>query len=75
MLFGMSRCATKRTSGLSMPMPKAMVATITMPSSRMKRLWCSPRVSCVHARVVGQRVDARVRQERGGLVHDLRVKQ
>jgi hypothetical protein len=28
---------TKRTSGLSMPMPKAMVATITKPSSRKKR--------------------------------------
>ncbi|MDB5818930.1 MAG: recQ, partial [Rhizobacter sp.] len=34
---GLVMCATKRTSGLSMPMPKAMVATITMPSSRRKR--------------------------------------
>ena len=32
-LFGRSRWATKRTSGLSMPMPNAMVATITTPSS------------------------------------------
>ena len=41
MLFGRSRWATKRTSGLSMPMPKAMVATITTPSSRWKRAWCA----------------------------------
>ncbi len=31
--------ATKRTSGLSIPMPNAMVATMTMPSSLMKRSW------------------------------------
>ena len=35
--------ATKRTSGLSMPMPKAMVATTMTPSSRRKR-------DCVAAR-------------------------
>ncbi|CFN72908.1 Uncharacterised protein [Bordetella pertussis] len=38
-------CATKRTSGLSMPMPKAMVATMTMPSSRRKRAWLAARTA------------------------------
>ena len=33
------------TSGLSMPMPKAMVATITMPASVMKRFWLASRAS------------------------------
>jgi hypothetical protein len=45
MFFGRSRCATKRTSGLSMPMPNAMVATITSPSSRRKRSWWRLRTS------------------------------
>ena len=35
------------TSGLSMPMPKAMVATITMPASVMKRFWFASRASLV----------------------------
>ena len=33
------------TSGLSMPMPKAMVATITTPASVMKRFWLASRAS------------------------------
>ena len=41
----MSRCATNRTSGLSIPMPKAMVATITRPSSRRNRAWFSARTA------------------------------
>src|SRR3981189_391417 len=41
MVFGRSRCATKRASGLSMPMPNAIVATITTPYSLMKRSWCA----------------------------------
>src|SRR5260221_14463239 len=45
MVFGRSRCATKRTSGLSMPMPNAIVATITTPSSLMKRSWCAARAA------------------------------
>ena len=36
-LSGMSRCATKRTSGRSMPMPNAMVATTTTGSPERKR--------------------------------------
>src|SRR5258708_7828340 len=35
----MSAWTTKRTSGLLMPMPKAMVATITTPSSPRKASW------------------------------------
>jgi hypothetical protein len=50
MFLGMSTWATKRTSGLSMPMPNAMVATITMPSSRRKRSWFAWRTSCVQPR-------------------------
>ena len=34
---------TKRTLGLSIPIPKAVVATITSISSSMKRSWSSPR--------------------------------
>ena len=45
MLFGKSMWATKRTSGLSMPMPNAIVATTMTPSSTRKRRWCSVRVS------------------------------
>ena len=37
--------ATKRTSGLSMPMPKAIVATMTTPSSLRKRSWLAARTS------------------------------
>ncbi len=43
MLLGRSKCATKRTSGLSIPMPNAIVATITMPSSLWKRDWLRAR--------------------------------
>ena len=35
----MPRWATKRTSGLSMPIPNAVVATTTRTSSAMKRSW------------------------------------
>ncbi len=45
MFFGRSRWATKRTSGLSMPMPNAIVATMTMPSSRTNRFWWRWRTS------------------------------
>ncbi|CPU66596.1 Uncharacterised protein [Mycobacteroides abscessus] len=41
--MGRSRCATNRTSGLSMPMPKAIVATMTRPSSRRNRDWFAAR--------------------------------
>ena len=41
MLFGRSRCATNRTSGLSMPMPNAIVATMISESSTRNRRWCS----------------------------------
>ena len=37
-------CATKRTSGLSMPMPNAIVATTTTPSSRRNRAWFAARM-------------------------------
>ena len=33
-----------RTSGLSMPMPNAIVATMIRPSSRRKRAWFAARV-------------------------------
>ena len=45
-LLGRSRWATKRTLGLSMPMPKAMVATMIKPSSL--------RLLVVGAQFVGQ---------------------
>ena len=74
MLFGRSRCATKRTSGLSMPMPNAMVATITTPSSLMKRSWLRARRLGVEAGVIGQRRDAGLGQ-RGRGVLDLGARQ
>ena len=43
---GMSAWTTKRTSGLLMPMPKAMVAQTTTPSSCRKMSWLRLRVSC-----------------------------
>ena len=67
----MSRWATKRTSGLSMPMPKAMVATITMPSSRRKRSWWLLAHRGVQAGVVGQGVDALLAQRLRHLLHAL----
>ena len=43
--LGMSRWMTKRTFDLSMPMPKAMVATITSASSLAKAFWFAARSS------------------------------
>ncbi len=68
MLFGRSRWATKRTSGLSMPMPKAIVATITMPSSLRKRSWLRGAQACVEAGVIGQRGMPAPGQRRGGVL-------
>ncbi len=65
---GRSRWATKRTSGLSMPMPKATVATITTASSRRKRCWFLRRASGIHAGMIGQRLDLALAQPGGGLV-------
>ena len=64
----MSACSTKRTSGLSMPMPKATVATITTPSSCRKTSWLRERVCRLHAGVIGQRLDAVLAQELGQLL-------
>ena len=55
-------------------MPKAMVATITTPSSRWKRSWCAARAADVHPGVIGQRRDALRLQPRRGLV-DLLARQ
>src|ERR1700730_3565827 len=74
MLFGKSRCATKRTSGLSMPMPNAIVATITTPSSLMKRSWLRARRPAFEARVIGQRQHPSLGQ-RGRGVFDLGARQ
>src|SRR5580692_6447129 len=43
---------TKRTLGLLMPMPKAMVAHITRTSSRRKSSWCSLRSLGDEVRVI-----------------------
>ena len=49
-------------------MPKAIVATITMPSSRRKRRWLRGARRRIQAGVVGQGVDAAFGQRcRGGL--------
>ncbi len=42
----MSAWTTKRTSGLLMPMPKAMVAQTTTPSSCRKMSWLRLRSAC-----------------------------
>ena len=48
------RCGRRSaTSGLSMPMPKAMVATITTPGSVMKRVLVGLARVLVHAGVIG----------------------
>ena len=47
-----------------MPMPKAMVATITTPGSVMKRFWLASRASLRHAGMIGQRAHAVLLQER-----------
>src|SRR4029079_13960471 len=73
--------ATNRTSGLSMPMPNAIVATITTPSSRRNRSWRRRRVSPSRparsrsetlrpgeAGVVGQCDDPLIGQPGGGLL-------
>ena len=49
---------TKRTSGLSMPMPNATVATMTTPSSCRNVSWLRERCSRLHAGVIGERLDA-----------------
>ena len=51
----MSAWKTKRTSGLSTPMPKAIVAHMTTPSSCRKASWLCERTACVEAGVIGQR--------------------
>ena len=48
---------TKRTSGLSMPMPNATVAAITTPSSCRKASWLRDGRR-LHAGMIGERVDA-----------------
>jgi len=45
MLLGRLAWQTKRTSGLSMPMPNAMVATMTTPSSCRKTSWLRERAA------------------------------
>ncbi len=59
----------KRTSGLSMPMPKATVATMTMPSSRRKRSWWRWRTFGVQAGVIRQGGEALLVQPVGGFFH------
>ena len=68
MFFGRSRWQTKRTSGLSMPMPKAIVATMTMPSSRDEAVLVALAHVGLEAGVVRQRGDAFVVQPGRGLV-------
>ena len=68
---GRSRWATNRTSGLSMPMPNAIVATMIMPSSRRKRDWFARADARVEPGVVRQRRDALRGEELGGLLHRL----
>ena len=58
----MSAWKTKRTSGLSTPMPKAIVAHITTPSSCRKASWLCERTSLVEAGVIGQRAPALARE-------------
>ena len=48
-------CQTERTSALSTPIPKALVATITSTSPAMKRRWAAVRSSALHPGVVGER--------------------
>ena len=54
-------CQTERTSALSTPMPKALVATITSTSPPMKRAWVLAALLGLHAGVVGKRRAARLR--------------
>ena len=65
-----SRWATKRTSGLSMPMPNATVATITTPSSRKNAAggWRARRRAGRRDRQGG---DALLHQPGGGVFHSL----
>ena len=54
MLFGRSRVGDEAHVGLSMPMPKAMVATMTRPIPRAgSGVWFAARAEAV-AGVVGQ---------------------
>ena len=47
MLLGIPEWITNRTSGLSIPMPKATVATTTSASSARNRSWLAARSSLV----------------------------
>ena len=61
-------CQTERTSALSTPMPKALVATITSASPAMKRLLGRGPLLGFHAGVVGERGEPGVAQRRRHLV-------
>ena len=54
----MSAWKTKRTSGLSMPMPKATVAQTTQSSSRRNASWLADPHAMVEPGVIGQRPSA-----------------
>ena len=64
-----------RTSGLSIPMPNAIVATITRPSSRWNRAWWAARVAGVEPCVVGQSVEAAAGEEPAVASTDARDRQ
>ena len=68
MLLGRSRWATKRTSDLSIPIPKAIVATTTTPSSRRKAILVPLPRRRPQTGVVGQRVPPDPAQPLGGVV-------
>ncbi len=65
--LGRSVCATS-ASGLSMPMPKAMVAHMTMPSSRREAALVVRAHFRRQASVVGQGVEALAAEESSGLL-------
>ena len=71
MFFGQSKCTTKRTSGLSMPMPKATVATTTSSSSRKKRVLDLRALFRRETRVVGTCAGAGLAQRAGDLFDSL----
>ena len=58
----MSRCTTKRTSGRSIPMPKAIVATTTTGSPERNRASAARFVSGIQTGMEGDRGDALLRQ-------------
>ena len=55
---------TKRVSGLSMPMPNAVVATTTSSSSSIQARWVSSRSALLQPRVVRPGAQARGRRAR-----------